>query len=371
MVKIMHMADVHLDSPFSMRSPSQAERCRTELRGAFTSAVLFARSQGIDIVLISGDLFDSEYVTPDTRDLIISTFRSAPECRFFICPGNHDPLTASSVYRSPDMPSNVFIFGKDGEKAELNELGVNIYGRAFTSRSMLSSPVVGFGELDNEKINILVCHGDVDAPMSEYGPISKKEIAASGFDYIALGHIHKGSGLMKEGNTYWCYPGCLMGRGFDETGVKGAMVGFLGKRHAEMQLFPAAKRRFEEKTVELTSSMSKTEALEHIRSELRTFPAETELRLTLTGEVGDGVMINASEIGDGITLTDRTVPRTDNTALENESTLKGVFYTKMKERLGRCEAGSEEYETVLEAMKIGLAALSDRAVEIPSEGDVR
>lgn len=368
-IKLMHMADVHLDSPFSMRSPSQAERCRTELRGAFTSAVLLAKSNGIDLVLISGDLFDGEYVTPDTRDLLISTFASAPECRFFICPGNHDPLTAGSVYKTADFPDNVFIFGKDGEVCELPELGVNIYGRAFEARSMISSPLAGFDRLPGDRINILVCHGDVDAPLSEYGPINKKEIAASGFDYIALGHIHKNSGLQKEGDTYWSYPGCLMGRGFDETGEKGVMIGLLEKGDADIRFYPVARRVFAERTVELTSSMSKTEALEHIRSELRTLRPETELRLTLVGEVGDGVMINASEIGEGCTLTDKTVPRTDYTALELSGTIKGVFYARMKERLDACEIGSEQYSIVLEAMKLGLAALADRTVEIPSGGD--
>ncbi len=368
-IPIMHMADVHLDSPFSMRSPSQAERWRTELRGAFSSAVLFARSNNISIVLISGDLFDSEYVTPDTRDWLIDVFKNAPECMFYIAPGNHDPLTAGSIYKTSAFPKNVFIFGKDGEKAELPELGVNIYGRAFDSRSMISSPVAGFNNLPSDRINILVCHGDVGTPVSEYGPVGKKEIAESGFDYIAFGHIHKGSGLQKEGGTYWCYPGCLMGRGFDETGAKGVMVGFVGKGEADMRMCPMARRRFEERTVEITAAMSKTEALEHIRNELRALPAEAELRLTLCGEVGDGVMINASEISENCTLIDRTVPRTDYTALEASGTLKGAFYTRMKERLDECEVGSEQYDLVLYAMKLGLAALSNRNIEMPSGGD--
>ncbi len=368
MIKLMHMADIHLDSPFSMRSPSQAERCRTELRGAFTSAVLLAKSNSIDIVLISGDLFDSEYVTPDTRDLLISTFASAPECKFFICPGNHDPLTAGSIYKNTDFPENVFVFGKDGNVCRLEELDVDIYGTAFETRSMISSPLAGFDRLCQDRINILVCHGDVDVPLSEYGPINKKEIAASGFDYIALGHIHKNSGLQKEGNTYWSYPGCLMGRGFDETGEKGVMIGLLEKGNADIRFYPIARHIFAERTVELSASMSKSDALEHIRSELRTLKPDTELRLTLIGEVGDGVMINASEICENCTLTDNTVPRTDYTALETSGTIKGAFYARMKSRLENCEPGSREYETVLEAMKLGLAALADRTIEIPGGG---
>ncbi len=364
MVKIMHIADVHLDSPFAMRSPSQAERCKTELRGAFTSAIMFARAQSIGIVLISGDLFDGEYVTPDTRDLLIEAFASAPECRFFICPGNHDPLTPNSVYKSAAFPSNVHIFGETAECVEIPEQNLAIYGRAYTARHQISSPLADFHDLNKSKINILVCHGEVDVPMSEYGPISKKEIADSGFDYIALGHIHRNSGVQKEGNTYWCYPGCLQGRGFDETGVKGVMVGFVDKGSCDLRLMEVARRRFEERTVELNASMDKYGAIDYIKSQLKDLPLETELRLTLTGEIAGGVLINASDIG-SCTLIDKTVPKTDYTALEKSGTLKGVFYTKMKEKLDLLEVGSPEYDTVLEAMKIGLAALADRIIEIP------
>ena len=83
-LKVFHCADLHLDAPFSLFTPGEADRRRIELRSAFTSAVLFARSNGADIFLISGDLFDSDCVTRDTCELLAGQFASFPTCRFFI-----------------------------------------------------------------------------------------------------------------------------------------------------------------------------------------------------------------------------------------------------------------------------------------------
>ena len=184
----------------------EAERRRTELRGAFTSAVLFAKSRHADIFIISGDLFDGELVTRDTCELLRSQFESFPECRFFISPGNHDPYNDASVYRHMDFPSNVHVFGPEKERVRLDGLGVDVYGFGFTQKTCISSPVAGYPALDGERINILVCHGDTSSPLSPNGPVTKAEIAASGFDYIALGHIHAPSGVLKEGRHILCLP---------------------------------------------------------------------------------------------------------------------------------------------------------------------
>ena len=97
-LKVFHCADLHLDAPFSLFTPGEADRRRIELRSAFTSAVLFARSNGADIFLISGDLFDSDCVTRDTCELLAGQFASFPTCRFFISPGNHDPYNQSLIH---------------------------------------------------------------------------------------------------------------------------------------------------------------------------------------------------------------------------------------------------------------------------------
>lgn len=365
-VKILHCADIHLDSPFSLSSPSQAERRRIEMRSAFTSAVMYARHNGAQLFLISGDLFDGRYVTKDTTELLISEFNSLPDCRFFISPGNHDPINDISVYTNLPFPKNVHIFGEQKEKVELPELGVDVYGVGFTSDFCLSSPVVGYGQLNPDRINILVCHGEVGVPGSKDGPISKNEIAASGFDYIALGHIHKPSGLLKEGNTYYCYPGCLEGRGFDELGYRGAMFGTVYRGEIDLKAVQFSKKRYEITTVDISGINNKSLAIDEIRKKIKEYINDTALRIILTGEVGEGFVISPAEIGQGyeypyyIEIIDRTVPIINMTELENDTTLKGVFYNKMKDRLAACKPESDEYQIVLTALKYGISALQDR-----------
>ena len=76
MLKIIHTADIHLDSPFSLFDAQKAQARKNELRGVFSSLIMYAKTEKADMVLIAGDLFDSEYVTKETMDIITTQFAS-------------------------------------------------------------------------------------------------------------------------------------------------------------------------------------------------------------------------------------------------------------------------------------------------------
>ncbi len=366
MVKVFHCADIHLDSPFSLYSPKEAERRRTELRAAFTSAIMLARELGVQLFLISGDLFDGEYVTADTKELLLREFRSFPECRFFISPGNHDPLGARSAYRTLQLPDNVHVFS-ERERVSVPELGVDVYGFGYTSRSYPKSPVTDWHIENPDAINILVCHGDIYGDAS-VGPISKGEIGKSGFDYVALGHIHKGTGLLNENGVYYGYPGCIEGRSFDETGYKGVLIGTVDKGKCAFKPYRLSKRRYECVTVDISGAGEKLTALDIIRKSIRTYCDDTALRITLTGEVTGAFMILPAEIGKGreypyrIDIIDKTTLAPDLGELEKSNTLKGVFCRMMLEKIAQCEKDSEEAAILYDALRYGLCALEDRSI---------
>ncbi|MFA7186044.1 MAG: metallophosphoesterase [Victivallales bacterium] len=367
-IKIFHCADLHLDSPFSLSTPAQAEQRKIELRSAFTSAIMVAKQEKVELFFISGDLFDSEYVTRDTAELLISEFNSFPDCRFFISPGNHDPYNDISPYKTVAFPQNVHIFGGIKEKVEIPELNVNVYGVGFTSMTYMSSPAVGYGQLDKSKINILVCHGDMTSPLSSNGPVTKAEIAQSGFDYIALGHIHAPSGVCKEGGTYYAYPGCLEGRSFDEPGYHGALIGTVSKGEVNLKSMRFSKRRYETIRVDVTDVYGKSAIIETIRGIIRPYGNDTAIRVIMTGTVPEPLIITPAEIGKGyeypfrIEIIDSTVPSIDFTKLERDTTLKGVFYSKMTDRLSKCVPGGDDYAKLLMALKYGISALYDRNI---------
>ena len=367
MVRLLHAADLHLDSPFSALSPEQAARRRQEQRAMLTQLAELANAHECDLMLLAGDLFDSDNAYPDSVDALRRAFASC-RAEIVIAPGNHDPYNDASPYKRVAFPDNVHIFTGEKERVRLDELGVDVYGVGFTGKTCLSSPVVGYPALDKGRLNLLVCHGDVGMPLSTNGPITKSEIAASGFDYIALGHIHVPSGLLREGGTVYAYPGCLESRSFDEPGYHGALFGELTKESNGLRFVRFSKRRYERAAVDVGGCADKAEAVERIRADIRRYTEDTALRLTLTGEVADSFLITPADIGRGceypwhIEIVDKTFPAPDYLALERESTLRGVFYSKMKACIEAAEPDSEEYFVALSALKYGLGALNDRGI---------
>ena len=109
MVKILHTADLHLDSPFAGLSLDVAEEAREEQRNVFSEMMRYAGENSVDLVLIAGDLFDSKYITVRTKELVKGAFASL-SCPVVIAPGNHDPYTSNSFYRSGELPENVCVF---------------------------------------------------------------------------------------------------------------------------------------------------------------------------------------------------------------------------------------------------------------------
>lgn len=374
MIKVFHCADIHLDSPFSLFSPRESEKRRNELRAAFTSALLFAREMKVDIFIISGDLFDSEYVTRDTRELLSREFEKAKDMRIFISPGNHDPLCVGSPYETIDFPENVHVFGKEKEIIHLDDLNADIYGFGFTSKNYLSSPVVGWNIEDKTRVNILVCHGDMSSAGSVTGPITKSDIAESGFDYIALGHIHKSSGLLKENGVFYAYPGCIEGRGFDEQGYKGALYGIIEKGNVNLQFKRFSKSRYETAEVDISAATDKMHALDIIRNAIREYSEDTALRLVLTGELKEAFVILPNEIGKGceypyyIEIIDKTSLVPDLGELEKSNTLKGIFCRNILAEMSSLDSDSEEYRVLSLALKYGISALEDRSVTDYSGG---
>ena len=223
MIKLIHGADFHLDSPFSGLAPDQAAQRRREQRELLARLARLAREREADLVLLSGDLLDGRQTYRETAQALSQTLGEIP-CPVLISPGNHDPYTAKSLYAALDWPDNVHIFSTEAPQCvEFPALKCAVWGSAFTAPHREDDPLAGFQAQGPEGwTKLAVLHGEAEGK-GDYAPISKASIAGSGLDYLALGHIHQYSGLQREGNTFWAYPGCPEGRGFDETGDKGVL----------------------------------------------------------------------------------------------------------------------------------------------------
>lgn len=120
------------------------------------------------------------------------------------------------------------------------ELGVRVWGAAFTDR--VSGPLLrGFSAPRQEgRLELLCLHGEVGVPSSRYDPVSEEELAASGLDYAAFGHVHSFSGLRRAGDCFYAWPGCPEGRGFDETGEKGVIIADVERGGVKLRFAPSA-----------------------------------------------------------------------------------------------------------------------------------
>lgn len=149
MLKILHTGDIHLDSPFSGLDARRSEIRRAELRSTFSSLMTYVRDNSIDLLLITGDFFDTGFVTKETVSIVLREFSRVPDCKIVISPGNHDPYTPDSVYAKVKFPENVYIF-KSSEQTSFSfpELGCEVYGYAFTGETMRKSPLRPTGTVD-------------------------------------------------------------------------------------------------------------------------------------------------------------------------------------------------------------------------------
>ncbi len=370
MIKIIHCADLHLDSPFSASTVQMAKTKRELLRGTFTSLILYAEMEKADIMLLPGDLFDSEYVCRSTISLLTSQFERVPNCRFVISPGNHDPYKPHSPYANVKFPSNVYIFTSPTlSKFSFDDINTDVYGFAFTAEAMETNPIAGKHPEDEGKINILSIHADIVGG-GKYCPITLKDIGDSGFDYVALGHIHTSDGVHQCGKTYYAYSGCPEGRGWDECGKKSVITlkcekgaGVFRPSFSTKQL---TQRRYERIEIDVTALETHAQLVQAVAQRIadERFDSDTSVRATLTGEVDSELSISAELIEQHITgvntirIIDETSPRLDSDELANDPTVRGAFYEKLKPMLDSPER--EVRERAESALRIGLQMLKKK-----------
>ncbi|MBQ4121970.1 MAG: DNA repair exonuclease [Clostridia bacterium] len=372
MLKIIHTADIHLDSPFRMEDLQKAQARKIELRAAFSSLMFWAKTEQADIMLIAGDLFDSPHPTPDAVEFVASQFAANPNCRFIISPGNHDFAASDSVYAKTAFPENVSVFTSPTLSClhfdNIAGHAVDVYGYAFTSPILDHNPFAGVSIPKSDTITLLCGHGTLGADNGKDCPIKTEDIANSGFDYVALGHIHNNPGIQKIENTYYGYAGSLEPRAFNDRGERGAFLAECDKQDGAFTCRPAffrlCKRIYAVESVNLTGASTKEEVLGKINALIKQkgFGKDTLLRLTLEGSLAGHLDISSVGI-ESITLglyycelRDHTSPDYDLDALRNDPTIKGELVRTLTPLL---ESEDENHRILAaRALKYALSALA-------------
>lgn len=359
MIRFLHAADLHLDSPFHALPPEQAAVRRQEQRLLLDELAELCSLERCDLMLLSGDLFDADAVRPDTFEALCRSLRSC-RARVFIAPGNHDYDAPGSPYRRSGWPDNVHIFHSAAPEAVvLEDLGAAVWGAAFTA-PVSPSLLEGFRVRDRRLQNLMVLHGDPENANSPYNPVAARQIEGSGLDYLALGHLHTAGGLRRAGRTAYAWPGCPMGRGFDETGEKGVLLGTLSGEGCRVEFRPLPGRRYEILSVE-----AGTHPLEAIEAALPPHTERDSYRILLTGQCPPpdvpGLYDALSRRFFSLTIRDQTSRPRELWAARGEDTLKGLFLQALYDDPGRAEDPAL-YEL---AAALGVAAMEGREVPEP------
>ena len=395
-MRFIHMADLHFDSPFSVITDKRdfGTKRRLEQREAFRKGIEYISKEKIPYLFISGDLYDQNYIRESTIEFINNLFKTIPDTKIFISPGNHDPFLKNSFYNTFNWNENVKIFNDKIERIELEEL--DIYGYGFSDFYCSNSGVENIEIKNRNKINILICHGALDSSKNvdmKYNPISTSKLKKIGFDYIALGHIHK---RMDENEYNIIYPGSIISFGFDELGEHGMLDIILeknnilnnniknneknqknnseknnlnnktdnfkeinldnnktNKNNIKINFIKLDNRIFEEINFNISETNSNEELIEKINS--IKINENNFYKIIIKG--AKNFDINPTEIcklttnKNVLKIKDETKPKYDLDELSKQKNLKGFFVKKMIEKLKTENLNQDE---IIKAIEIGL-----------------
>ena len=282
-MRIIHCADLHLDSKMeSNLDKEQALTRRSELIETYERMVDYAVSNQVRAILISGDLFDKTHIRKDVKKRVVERIVSNPEIDFYYLKGNHDRCDFMEA-GIDEIPENFHMFNDAGWTSytcdDVVITGIEISG---ANASTLPQRLV----LDSANVNIVMLHGQQSDYEGKDGAeiINTTALKGKFIDYLALGHIHKYMYQQLDDRGVYCYPGCLEGRGFDETGDKGFMLLEIEDGHIESEFIPFAKRRLHEIEVKVTADMDVQATINRAKNLLYDVDPQDLIKFVITGE---------------------------------------------------------------------------------------
>jgi DNA repair exonuclease SbcCD nuclease subunit len=356
-MKLIHCADLHLDSPMeSNLSPEQAKERKNEILGTFAKLVRLAQESCVAAILISGDLFDSRHITKKTERYVLDLIRSHPNVYFFYLAGNHDRGTALSDLPPEQRPDNLCLFGDGWRSYEFGD--VVITGS--------ESPDPDALDLKEDALNIVMLHGQETAEKrtDKQDLIRFSKFKGKHIDYMALGHLHTYRTAKLDERCTACYSGCLEGRGFDECGQKGFVLLEIEGGEISHRFIPIARRELYTVPCDVTGFETRMDLEERVKAAVGEIPTTSLVKVVLNGacraEQSKDVDYLLSVLSDRFyfaKIYDETRLLINPEDYRNDISLKGEFVR----RVFASNMSDAEKERVLAC---GLRALCGEEVEL-------
>ncbi len=366
MIRLLHLADVHLGARFTGLGSRGADQ-REQLRRTFARCVDVALERRCHVVLVAGDLFDSPRPPRELAAYAAEQLRRLVQAglRVFLVAGNHDGAP-DGVWTREEFLSRVdgvVVFGQTPQMVSWEEAGLVVVG---------SSPTPGRPPLEGWSVprgglRVGLAHGPVYRPgqVEDADAIRPDQIRALGLDYLALGDWHSAQEVHPAPHVAW-YAGAPEFLGLDQPGFGHVLVVELsGPGQVTVEPVRVAKRRLvaESRNAEELDEGKLREYLEQKAD------PDTVLDLTIEGvrepDQTWSIAFLMREYADRffrLNIRDRSHPRMDQDALQRfePSTVLGQFILRMQKRLANCS--DEEREQLEEALQLGVAALQSGEV---------
>lgn len=312
-MRFIHIADIHLGATPDSKYPWGKLR-QKEIYDTFQKVIKDCNEMKVDLLLIAGDLFHKQPLIRELKELNYM-FEQLENTSVVLIAGNHDYIGARSNYMNFPWCNHVFMLEDESvDSIYLEDINTEVYGFSYHTRDILKSKVDHISPGVEERINILLTHGGDERNQ----PFDKKLLLKSGFDYIALGHIHK----PEQFSDRMFYPGSLEPLDKNELGEHGYILGEITKTEENMhtlnsnsniktKFVKAAIREYVKLEVEVTPDMTNGGLVDEIRGLIQLHGDTNIYRFVLNGKRDEDIIFDSNALialGNVIEIEDKTLP---------------------------------------------------------------
>lgn len=324
-MKFIHAADIHLGAEPDKGKSWSGER-KKEIYSTFERLIQETNEQKADFLFLCGDIFHKPPTTQELRELdhMLGKLHTA---KTVMIAGNHDHMTGQSAY---EFCSDVYLLG-DRELSYLffPDEKTCVYGFSYWEREIREERFRDVKPQDIDAVHVLLAHGG-DAG---HIPIDYEHLKWSGFDYIALGHIHKPQIIYED---LMAYPGSLEPLDATETGQHGYLLGEITEEKQIITFVPFAQRCYQEAEIVIYDTMSAGEIYDTIRTELIRMGAENLFQIRLLGYIDPDIQLDFADLYDefrivSIDMDHLTYGDYDEIYETNKDNLIGIVMEKLKD----------------------------------------
>ncbi|MDR7319005.1 DNA repair exonuclease [Brevibacillus nitrificans] len=345
MLSFIHTADVHLDAPLHTLT-DLFELRQDDFRKTMRGIRDLVLDRQVDFWLIAGDLLEYHGGRRSTALFLRDLFASISPVPVCISPGNHDPWRADSFYQTLEWPGNVHWFTPEWGAYEFPEKSCVVYGWGFPQPHFFESPLATFpGKLGGYQHHLMVLHASILSKETEehhpYAPVALQELADTGMDYAALGHIHKAAQFLHptKKSVFAAYPGSPEALNTKEQGERCVLYGEIdaaGK--VVLESVPVGQRQMRRREISLEGTETMEQLIELLEEKLASERSEDMLYVTLTGERAAHFVPSTAVVSQRfsrffqIHVTDQTWPDVDADKLMAEAGIWGKWLAKLAQR---------------------------------------